>query len=299
MNDMSIRFLYGTVPGRGLLKLIVNGRADRLIVRFLRSRWSRPIIPWYVQRHNVKMDRGQLREYETFRDFFARERGMSRIDMIPEHLISPCDGWLRAYPIETGGSFTIKGTRYRLEDLLDDPMLAKHYEGGTCLVFRLCASDYHHYCYIDDGYLWENHHIPGVLHSVQPIACETYPVYTLNRRCWCLMITRSFGPVIQTEIGALAVGGIVNNQENTRVWRGEEKGHFELAGSSIVLLFEPDRIRLFSGIRRESEAGREVRVRQGMWIGNCHSKSSASERIAQNATKSDNRFTMEGISCVS
>ena len=147
MNDMSIRFLYRTVPGRGILKLIVNSRADRLIARFLRSRWSRPIIPWYVQRHNVKMDRGQLREYETFRVFFARERGMSRIDMIPEHLISPCDGWLRAYPIETGGSFTIKDTRYRLEDLLDDPMLAKHYEGGTCLVFRLCASDYHHYCY--------------------------------------------------------------------------------------------------------------------------------------------------------
>lgn len=195
-----------------------------MIVRFLRSRWSRPLIPWYARRHNVKLDRLQLRNYRTFRDFFARKCSYNCIDYVPEHLISPCDDWLTAYSIEEDSSFFIKGMQYRLEDLLDDSLLAKHYEGGTCMVFRLCASDYHRYCYIDDGYLWQNHYIPGVLHSVQPIACETYPVYMLNRRCWCLMVTRSFGPVVQTEIGALAVGGIVNHQENTRVLRGDEKG---------------------------------------------------------------------------
>lgn len=284
MNDLSIRFLYGTVPGRGILKLLLNSGADRIIVRFLRSPWSRPLIPWYARRHNVKLDRLQLRDYRTFRDFFARKRSLTCIDYMPEHLISPCDGWLTAYPIEEDSSFFVKGTQYRLEDLLDDPLLAKHYEGGTCMVFRLCASDYHRYCYIDDGYLWQNHYIPGVLHSVQPIACETYPVYTLNRRCWCLMVTRSFGPVVQTEIGALAVGGIVNHQENTRICRGDEKGRFELAGSSIVLLFEPNCVRLISGIRRESEAGREVRVRQGMWIGTRCSKPTASERNNQSKT---------------
>ena len=36
-NDRIIRFLYGTVFGRGLLKLIQKLHADRLIVRFLRS----------------------------------------------------------------------------------------------------------------------------------------------------------------------------------------------------------------------------------------------------------------------
>ena len=165
MNDLSIRFLYGTVPGRGILKLLLNSGADRIIVRFLRSPWSRPLIPWYARRHNVKLDRFQLRDYRTFRDFFARKRSLTCIDYMPEHLISPCDGWLSAYPIDEDSRFSIKGTQYRLEDLLDDPLLARHYEGGTCMVFRLCASDYHRYCYIDDGYLWQNHYIPGVLHS--------------------------------------------------------------------------------------------------------------------------------------
>ena len=150
---------------------------------------------------------------------------------------------------------------------MDDRALANNYKGGTCLVFRLCASDYHHYCYIDDGYQGRNHYIQGVLHSVQPIACATYPVFTLNRRCWCLMATEHFGPVVQTEIGALIVGWIANTRENTRFLRGMEKGHFELAGSTIVLLFEPGRIRLLPELEAHTAADREVRVEQGIWIG--------------------------------
>ena len=132
-------------------------------------------------------------------------------------------------------------------------------------MLRLCPSDYHHYCYIDDGFQGENHFIPGVLHSVQPIACEKYPVFALNRRSWTLLHTDHFGPVVQTEIGALVVGGIVNLRENQSVRRGEEKGYFELAGSTITLLFQKGRIRLKPELLAALECG-EVQVRQGQWI---------------------------------
>ena len=145
--------------------------------------------------------------------------------------------------------------------------MAAGYTGGVCLVLRLRPSDYHHYCYIDDGYQGENHFISGVLHSVQPIACEKYPVFVLNRRSWTLLTTDHFGPVVQTEIGALIVGGIINEKENARFCRGNEKGHFDLAGSTIVLLFEAGRIRLRPGITDLLAQGREFRVTQGQWIG--------------------------------
>jgi phosphatidylserine decarboxylase len=45
-----------------------------------------------------------------------------------------------------------------------------------------------------------------------------------------------------------------------------EKGHFELAGSTIVLLFEQERIRLLPELAERMEAEGEVRVEQGMWI---------------------------------
>lgn len=266
-NSSAVRFLYGTAAGRLLLKLILKTRADRLMVRFLRSPCSRPVIGWYAGRHNILLGEAQKKSFRSFQDFFARARPETEIDGAPGHLISPCDGWLSAYPIRENSSFSIKGSRYRLEDLLQDRELAEQYRDGDCLIFRLCASDYHRYCYIDDGYQGENHTIPGTLHSVQPIACETYPVYTLNRRCWTLMSTEHFGPVVQTEVGALIVGGISNERQNARFLKGMEKGHFELAGSSIVLLFQKGRIRLHSALSEALADGREFRVEQGMWIG--------------------------------
>ena len=265
-NDGSVRFLYSTFIGRLFLKLIMKTHADRLIVKYLRSPLSRPLISMYAKRHDIPLTKTELESFRTYRDFFVRKRGHAAIDTSPDHLISPCDGWLSAYPVNENSSFAIKGSRYRVSDLLQDDTLAKNYDGGLCLVFRLCASDYHHYCYIDNGYQGKNHYIPGVLHSVQPIACANYPVYTLNRRSWCLMTTENFGPVVQTEIGALIVGGISNNRENIRVIRGNEKGHFELAGSTIVLLFEPGRVRLLQRYETCLTEGREMRVYQGAWI---------------------------------
>ena len=265
-NSLFVLFLYKTIPGRLLLRLIQRFHADRIIVRFLRSPWSRFLVFLYIKYHRIPISKEERLQYRTFRDFFVRERKEKEMDPVPGHLISPCDGWLSVYPVKDGSSFEIKGSRYRVQDLVQDKSIAQKYNGGTCMVFRLCAADYHHYCYIDDGYQGKNHFIPGTLHSVQPAACETYPVFTLNRRSWCLMATERFGPVVQTEIGALIVGGIVNIRENTRVCRGMEKGHFELAGSTIVLLFESGRIRLLPELELKMKENSEVRVRQGMWI---------------------------------
>ena len=266
-TSFAVQFLYGTVLGRILLKGIMATHADRIAVAFLHSRWSKPLIEPYAKRHGITLNSAQqMQGFRTYRDFFARTRETVEVDPVPEHLISPCDGWLSAYPIAADSSFSIKNSHYRLSDLLQDAELARKFEDGQCLIFRLCASDYHHYCYIDDGYQGENHEIPGVLHSVQPIACEKYPVYVLNRRSWTLMATKHFGPVVQTEIGALVVGGICNPRKNLRVFRGMEKGHFELAGSTIVLLFQKNRIELCPDIQNQLKSG-EVQVHEGMWIG--------------------------------
>lgn len=269
-NSFAVRVLYGTVPGRILLKLIMKTHADRLAVWFLRSPLSRPLVGWYVKRNNVSLSMRQKGTFGSFQEFFARERESISIDLEPDHLISPCDGWLSTFPIWEDSYFVIKDSCYHLTDLLQDDALAQEFRGGDCLIFRLCPSDYHHYCYIDDGCQGDNHYIPGLLHSVQPIACEQFPVYTLNRRCWTLMTTEHFGPVVQTEVGALVVGGIFNHWENARIFKGMEKGRFELAGSTIVLLFQKGRVSLHSHIMNELSGGGEYRVTQGMWIGIGH-----------------------------
>lgn len=269
-NSSAVRFFYGTHLGRILLKKVLVSGADRLCVKFLRSRASRFIVGPYARYHGITLE--PEKRYATFRDFFVRPKpGTGHIDLTPGHLISPCDGWLSVYPIRPDGVFHIKGADYHLCDFVNSESLCADYagsfDGGLCLVFRLCASDYHHYCYIDDGYQGTNHYIPGELHSVQPLACETYPVYTLNRRVWTLLTTEHFGPVIQTAIGALIVGGIVNDRENCRVRQGAEMGHFELAGSTIVLLFQRDRLSLAPHVKGQTAGGKELRVEMGMFLG--------------------------------
>lgn len=272
MNNQSsdsgaVRFLYGNPVGRGLLRLILSSHVDRLAVKFLRSGFSRPMIGRFARKHSVPLSAEELKAFPTYRDFFVRQRPGPAFDPDPSALISPCDSYLSVFPVDADSAFAIKGSQYRLGDLFQNDELAARYQGGDCLIFRLCASDYHHYCYIDSGFQRENRFIPGALHSVQPAACARYPVYTLNRRVWTLLETDHFGPVVQTAIGALIVGGIVNHHENYAFQKGEEMGQFELAGSTIALFFERGRIRLLPQLLSRLADGAELRVTQGMTLG--------------------------------
>ena len=266
-NSAAVRFLYGTRPGRLLLKLILGSHVDKIAVWYLRSPLSRPIIGGFARRNGIPLTPEQKKSFGSYQEFFLRRRPPLPVDQTPEILVSPCDGWLSAFPIREDSSFVIKGAPYRLEDLIADKRLARQFQGGDCLIFRLCPSDYHHYSYIDDGFQGKNHFIPGALHSVQPLACQTYPVYTLNRRCWSLLESDHFGPVIQAEIGALIVGGIVNDHENAQVSRGMVKGRFDLAGSTIVLLFQKDRVQLLPEIAQLLKTQEEYRAIQGTAVG--------------------------------
>ena len=265
-NQLPVRLLYGTGPGRLLLRVILRTGADRLAVGFLRSPLSKPMIRRYVRRYQIPPEELAGQSFRTFHDFFIRRRETS-FDPLPDHLISPCDGWLSAVPVRANSRFRVKGFDYSLEDLTGGGVDGSRYANGTCLIFRLASSDYHHFCCIDDGFCGACHRIPGALHSVQPAACERYPVYTLNRRAWTLLDTDHFGPVLQSEVGALVVGGIVHEREESQVRKGEAMGRFELAGSTIVQFFEAGRIRLNPEVLETLDSGAEHRVRLGMWIG--------------------------------
>jgi len=46
-----------------------------------------------------------------------------------------------------------------------------------------------------------------------------------------------------------------------------EMGRFELAGSTIVLLLQKDRVELLPAVTKCLAQNKEYRVTQGMWIG--------------------------------
>lgn len=272
-QEKMLAVLYGTIWGRMLLKPMTAPCVSRLAGRFLSSGASRILIRPFIRKAGIDMTQFEKTEYRSYNEFFSRKiRPDARpVDLTPEHLISPCDSRLTVLPITPEASFLLKQTRYSTASLLRNKKAAEKYAGGYALIFRLCVDDYHRYCYVADGKKTKNIRIPGVLHTVNPIANDHYPIYKENAREYSILRTREFGDIVMMEVGALLVGRIVNHQEKAAVRRGQEKGYFQFGGSTIVLLIKSGAVRIDEDIMENSRQGIETRVRYGEKIGvSCH-----------------------------
>ena len=178
-----------------LLKVLTQPGFSKAAGAFLDRRASRFLIRPFIEKNHMDMRPYVKRPYRSFNDFFTREILPTErmIDCDPIHLVSPCDGKISIYPLDETAEFAVKGSVYTLERILKNPSLAKRYEGGYACVFRLCVDDYHRYSYPADGEKSENIRISGILHTVNPIAVESVPVYHENTREYCLLKTERFG----------------------------------------------------------------------------------------------------------
>ncbi len=268
-QDKALAFLYQTRIGRGMLSVLIKPRISIVAGKFLDSSTSRWIIGPFMKKSGIDLSEYEMSDYRSFNEFFTRKikPECRKIDWEKTHLIAPCDSKLSVYPISQGSRFVIKDTEYSMESLLRSRKLAKHYEGGQLLVFRLAVDDYHRYCYVDDGLKSKNYRIPGVFHTVNPLANDVYPIYKENTREFSILKSQNFGRILMMEVGALLVGRIVNYHERKEVKRGEEKGRFEFGGSTVILCLEKNRAVIDEDILLNSSRGIETIVKMGEKIG--------------------------------
>lgn len=266
----ALRFLYDTRFGRLCLRAAVRPTVSRLYGRYMDSRWSRRQILPFIQKNRIDMAQYEQREYRSYNDFFTRRAlpAARPVDLSPSHLVAPCDAKLTAYPVTEDARWLIKGAPYTVSELLGGDPLAARFRGGTCLIFRLAVDDYHRYCYFDSGVQGPGRVLPGVLHTVQPVALRRANVYHRNCRAYTLLHTDHFGDAVQVEVGALMVGRIVNlHRAGHAFQRGDEKGYFEFGGSTVVLLLGPGAAAVEEEILAATAAGYETAVRLGECIG--------------------------------
>lgn len=267
-DTAGVNFLYHTPPGRALLRLLICPGVSKALGAFLDTGVSRHLVSPFVKSTKLDLSDYPQVSYRSFNDFFTRrvKEGRRPIDKTADTLVAPCDGKLTVYPITEDAVFSIKHSSYALKDLLRDEALAKEFEGGTCLIFRLTPDDFHRYSFMDNGRILSSSIIPGVLHTVRPIAFRRYPVYLENAREYAVLETANFGKVIQMEVGALFVGRIVNHPLTTFV-RGQEKGKFEFGGSTILLLLQKDAAVIDEELLKNTRQNKESIVRLGSTIG--------------------------------
>lgn len=257
--------LYDTLGGRIILKFLVMPAVSKTAGAFMDSPLSVPLIKKFIKKHNLDTSDYIMRRFRSYNEFFTRKVKPEKrpVDYRSDHLISPCDSKLSVYRIQKNSIFKIKDSLYKISDLLANEFLARRYDGGYCFIYRLEVDDYHRYCYIDDGQKTENFFIDGELHTVNPIALKHYNIYKRNCREYTVMHTDNFGDVVHMEVGALMVGRICNHHGEYYFVKGEEKGMFKFGGSTIVQLFEKDRIRPDRDIIKNTREGFETVVHYG------------------------------------
>ena len=277
-----------TIYRHGLLDWMYNSRMGWLLTRLFLSRkivsqvygWlnrrrsSARKIPHFVNAMGVDMTESlrPVESFTSFNDFITREIDVSRRPLHPDPLVcaAPADGRILAFPtIDEKTRFILKQSGFTLQTLLRDDRMPLRYAGGSMLIERLYLADYHHFHFPADGIARESISIPGRYYATTPYSRRwTVPFLAENHRQVTLLESDHFGSIAIIEVGAFTFGSIQQRfTPDSRVQRGQRKGMFELGGSAIVLLFEPQSLRLDDDLCQNTENGTETYVRLGESIG--------------------------------
>ncbi|MBU3134352.1 phosphatidylserine decarboxylase [Clostridium gasigenes] len=270
-----INWSYSSPIGKGLLELLIKKKFfSKIYGSYCDTSLSKKKIGPFIKNFNIDMDISNetIDDFNSFNDFFIRtlHKNARPIDMHKNILSSPGDGRLFAFTnISTDSLIQVKGITYSLSELIGDNKIAKEYEGGVCLVLRLCPTDYHRFHFVDSGVPLENHFIKGNYYSVNPIALERVAkLYCQNKREWSLFKSDNFSDIIHIEVGATCVGTIKQSYTtNERVNKGDEKGYFKFGGSTTILFFKKNTIEIDEDILDQSGLGFETQVFMGETIG--------------------------------
>lgn len=170
--------------------LVTNLIARRLLTEFMGwfSKIEQPLvrdlsIGVWRQFADVDLSDAAKEKFRSLHDCFVRELkdNARTIDANPDILVSPCDALVGACgPIDGDEILQIKGSPYRIGELLHDPELVEAHRDGCYATLQLLSSMYHHFhaphdCRVDrvtyiSGNVWNVN--PPALRRVEKLFCK-------------------------------------------------------------------------------------------------------------------------------
>jgi phosphatidylserine decarboxylase len=278
------RFFINLLYGQGLFSQIAAPFLLPLLSRcslpskvygaLQKSRLSKCKIAPFISKFQI--DTSEFLEpvshFNSFNDFFIRKLKPSArpIALGDKTAILPADGRYLVYDhIGLSDGFFVKGKKFCLTTLLCDAKLADKYANGSMVIARLAPVDYHRFHFPVACIPSHPKPIEGHLFSVNPSALKKHSqILAENRRVITSLQTDHFGTLLFVEVGATNVGTIHQTfTPNTPCSKGEEKGYFSFGGSSLILLFEPNKIRFDADLINASAKRIEVLGRMGQTLG--------------------------------
>jgi phosphatidylserine decarboxylase len=265
-GEFFLKLLYHSSIGRLATRHLIGRKVfSKVFGYFMRQPLSRKRIRPFVERYKVDMltVEKKIEDFRNFNEFFSRKLKKDARPIAVDHrkIVFPCDG--RHLLIEHFGklpSFFVKGQRFNLKTLLQNDELFERFREGSAVISRLCPLDYHRFHFPSDAVIRKIYQVSGGYFSVNPIVtCSKISVLLENKRIVSILQSRDIDQFLMIEIGATCVGSITQTAEVGRLYfKGEEKGFFSFGGSTIMTIFQKNKIRFAEDLRQNSANGIEM-----------------------------------------
>lgn len=274
-GDKSLNWIYSSQSGMFFLEKIVKKKLfSKIYGMYCDSTFSKSKINKFINNFNINMKnfKEPTGGFRNFNDFFYRKLSKTArpVDQRESSLVSPGDGKIKVFThIDINSLIQVKGFTYNLKSLIKNNKIANNYKDGTCIILRLCPTDYHRFHFLDSGICGATTKIKGSYYSVNPIALNKINnIFCENKREWSVFHSDNFSDVLYIEVGATCVGSIIQTYPiDKKVSKGDEKGYFKFGGSTIVLFFKNNTIKIDEDILTQSNEGYETQVSMGEKIG--------------------------------
>jgi phosphatidylserine decarboxylase len=93
-------------------------------------------------------------------------------------------------------------------------------------------------------------------------------IFCENKREYTILKNNRYGDVVICDVGATLTGSIIQTYKaNEPLNKGDEKGHFAFGGSTLILLFEPNKMTFSKDLIENTKKGFESTVLMGETIG--------------------------------
>jgi len=272
LGDRWIRWAYGTPQGRFLTHhLLARKFVSQLMGLWNSTSRSAQGISSFIKDFHIPMEEfDTTTPYRTFNEFFIRrfKPDARPFTPAPHELPAPAEARYLAWDeISPSQTFPVKGQHLAANALLGK-QYAEPFARGPLLLARLCPVDYHRFHFPDDGRILESYRQRGRLHSVNPWALAAKSdILCTNERHISILETKHFGLLAFIEVGALAVGHIVQSHDESKSFhRGEEKGYFLFGASTVIVMGQKGKWRPSEDLLANTKRGQETLVRLGECI---------------------------------
>jgi len=186
--------------------------------------------------------------YNSFIDIFLRlPKKPFKIDgeNDPSVLVSPASGKIhQIYTENSNSNFEVKKDIINIRQALNNSPIADKFIGGKMVDILLWFTDYHYFHAPISGEIIEIGEYAGSYnYDFQHV--DWYTALAKHKRVCYIIKTEEFGMVAMIPVGFWGVGSIItydNIKKGYQVTKGEKIGRFGYGGSSILLIFEPNKI---------------------------------------------------------